>query len=259
MSSHEHLGPNEQISKQFDEIAVFYDTLMAGVPYTTWVEYIQRIVKKFCRRPKWVLDLCCGTGSVSILLAKKGYHVVGVDISPGMIAIAREKARMEHVSLDFYVQDVCRLSLERQFDLVISLFDSLNYILNPDDLLEAFHRTAEHMAKDSLLIFDLNTQLALEAGFFDQDNIGSGSPVEYFWRSSYDESSRICTIRMSFDYKTAEGPRHIELNHYQRAYTQNEIVSMLAQSGLTVLATYHGYTFREATGASDRVFYVAAK
>ncbi len=259
MGTYELGDSNSEISKQFDDIAVFYDKLMAGVPYSAWTDYIQRIVKKFGRKPQWVLDLCCGTGSVSILLAKKGYHVVGVDISSEMIAVAREKARAEHVSVDFYVQDVCRLSLGSRFDLVVSLFDSLNYILDPDNLREAFQRTARHMTEDSLLIFDLNTELALEGGFFDQDNIGSGLPVEYIWRSSYDKPSRICTISMAFNYKDTEGMRHIELKHYQRAYSQDEIVSMLSESGLTTLAAYHGYTFREATKSSDRIFYVATK
>lgn len=71
MGTYELGDSNSEISKQFDDIAVFYDKLMAGVPYSAWTDYIQRIVKKFGRKPQWVLDLCCGAGSVSILLAKK--------------------------------------------------------------------------------------------------------------------------------------------------------------------------------------------
>lgn len=244
---------------QFDEIAFLYDELMAGVPYREWVEYAERILERFGCHPKTVLDLCCGTGSVGLLFAKKGCQVAGIDISPAMVELARQKAEDKGLRVDYRAQDASSLRLGRRFDLVVSLFDSLNYILESAALQEAFYRVAEHLHPDGLFIFDMNTELALAAGLFDQNNRGSRDPVVYDWRSSYDPDARLCTIRMSFLYRRSFPEKRIEVVHYQRAYDLGEIKEMLITAGLQVLAVYNAYTLREVTSRSDRVFFVARK
>ncbi len=158
------------ISAQFDEIAFLYDELMTGVPYSEWVNYVERILRRAGRKPGRVLDLCCGTGSASILMAERHFDVTGVDISPEMIEIARSKARKAGREIEFHVGDASKLSIPGKFDLVISLFDSLNYILEADKLQQAFDRVSAHLEHDGLFIFDMNTEFALAAGFFDQSN-----------------------------------------------------------------------------------------
>ena len=244
---------------QFDEIAFLYDRLMSGVPYREWVSYLKRLLKHWGHRPKTMLDLCCGTGTVSLLLAKEGHQVSGVDISPAMIELAAQKAQAMGVQADFHAQDAASFRLGKKFDLVFSFFDSLNYILESAALQQAFYQVSEHLNPGGLFIFDVNTELALAGRFFDQSNLSARAPVNYMWRSTYDPDSRICSINMDFTYEQAGVEKRIRVVHYQRAYDLAEVEEMLTTAGLQVLETYDGYSLRKATSRSDRVFFVARK
>lgn len=242
---------------QFDEIAFLYDQLMSGVPYREWANYLKRILKLYNHRPRTMLDLCCGTGTVSLILAEEGRRVSGVDISPAMIELAAQKAQAIGIRADFHAQDAATFRLGKKFDLVFSLFDSLNYILESSALQQAFYRVSEHLNANGLFVFDMNTELALAGRFFDQSNVGSRSPVNYNWRSTYDPDSCICSINMDFICRQPE--RRISIVHYQRAYDLADVEQMLATAGLEVLDTYDAYSLRKASARSDRVFFVARK
>lgn len=246
-------------AEQFDSIAGLYDELMSVVPYDYWVDYLHQILRRFNHKPTTILDLCCGTGRVSVLLAQKGYQVTGVDISPEMIEVARRKPEARKGLVDFHVQDASKLHLGCKFDLVISLFDSLNYITDSSALQLAFLRVYDHLRPGGLFIFDMNTELALAGGLFNQNNFGSSSRVLYDWRSTYDPNTRICRIDMNFLYRKGGAETQTKIVHYQRAYDEREIVDMLSTAGFKVLAVYNAYTFRPATKKSDRAFFVAKK
>ncbi|MFA6666389.1 MAG: class I SAM-dependent methyltransferase [Armatimonadota bacterium] len=253
----DEINGSNGIDRQFNDIAFLYDDLMSAVPYSGWINYVEELLREHKYRPVTVLDLCCGTGSASLLLARKGYKVTGVDISPRMIEIAKERSAQAGGDVEFYVQDATRFNLGRCFNLVISLFDSLNYILKPDHLLEAFRRAAAHMDEGGLFIFDMNTEYALAAGLFNQRNLDKDDLVQYNWCSTYNPATRICTIKMSFLHK--ETQKRVETVHYQHAYQVDEIIDMLGRAGLNVLAAYCAYTFRKASDRCDRVFFVAQK
>jgi SAM-dependent methyltransferase len=246
-------------AEQYDKIAELYDELMSVVPYDCWVDYIHQILHRFNHRPTAILDLCCGTGNVSVLLARQGYQVTGVDISSRMIEVARQKPEARKGLIDFHVQDACNLRLGRKFDLVISLFDSLNYVLNSSDLQHVFYRVHDHLKTGGMFIFDMNTEAALAGGLFNQNNFGSNARVLYDWRSTYDPGKRICRIDLNFVYRKGGAEIPIKAVHYQRAYYEQEITEMLSAAGLEVLAVYHAYTFKKASKKSDRVFFVARK
>ncbi|HEY3298083.1 MAG TPA: class I SAM-dependent methyltransferase [Armatimonadota bacterium] len=253
----------EQMSSpalQFDKIAFLYDELMSTVPYNEWFKYLDGLLDKFQHHPKTVLDLCCGTGTFSRLLAEKGYQVSGVDISAGMIEVARQRSLAAGLDIDFRVQDAAQLRFGKKFDLIISLFDSLNYIVDASSLQQTFYRVSEHLNPESIFIFDMNTELALAIGLFNQDNLGHRrAPVHYNWRSSYDKAARICRIHMDFVYRKGGIGEKVEVVHFQRAYDEMEVVEMLITAGLKVHAVYDAYTFEPANRQSDRVFYVARK
>jgi SAM-dependent methyltransferase len=246
-------------AEQFDEIAFLYDELMRGVPYSEWIDYVVDILDQYDAAPSTVLDLCCGTGGASLVLAERGYQVTGVDISPEMVAHAIQKASRSGLFIDFHVQDAAELHLGRRFDLAVSLFDSLNYILESSAIQQVFYRVREHLEPGGLFIFDMNTELAFTAGLFDQTSRGIRSGLTYEWRGSYDRIAKICTIRMDFNYRRAKTERHVEITHYQRAYDIDEIVRMLGDAGLNVLNVYDAYAFTKVSKRSDRAFFVAAK
>jgi len=245
-------------SKQFTEIAPFYDALMAGVPYRYWVDYVEEILQELDYHPRTVLDAACGTGNVSEILAGRGYEVTGVDISLDMIQVAVAK---EHGGSDvrYIVQDIAELSLGRTFDLILSLFDSLNYMVEPERLQAAIERVADHLVPGGIFIFDVNTEYALAHGYFNQTNIGSRAYPKYVWASEYDKEARVCSITMVFEVLDGGSRRQFTEIHRQRAYSLEELGLVLGKAEMETLNTYHAYSFKKPGRRSDRVFFVARK
>jgi SAM-dependent methyltransferase len=254
--------PSPDDEAAFVAIAPLYDTLMHGVPYGRWVLYLSELLTERSAHPlSRILDLACGTGNVSELLAEKGYAVTGVDIAPGMIAEAKRKAEARRLSITYVVQDAAELDLPGEhFDLCISLFDSLNYIIDPLRLTAAMRRVAAHLVPGGLFIFDLNTEFALKNRFFDQDNLNSDERLRYDWDSEYFPDTRLCRVRMRFWYREESGQdRAFEEVHWQYAYRADEIREMLEASGFEEIALYAAYTLRHPNRATDRIFYVARR
>jgi SAM-dependent methyltransferase len=264
MSNDEPPSPHEDRADdraQFVAVAPLYDALMTGVPYRDWVRYLHTLLDERHAHPRQILDLACGTGNVSELLAAEGYSVTGVDIAPAMIAEAQRKAEARGLSIAYFVQDAAELDLPgRRFDLCISLFDSLNYITDPQRLSLAMERVAAHLTRNGLFIFDLNTEFALRNKFFDQDNLRSGERLRYDWDSDYFPLTRLCRVRMRFWYREDNGQeRAFEEIHWQYAYRTDEILALLRAAGFDDITPYQAYTLRPPSRVSDRIFYVARK
>lgn len=240
---------------QFKSLAEYYDDLMAGVPYRLWVNYIEDILTRLDYKPRTILDVACGTGNVSEILASRGYEVVGTDIAADMIEVAKTKKG----GVEYHVQDIAELDLGRKFDLVISLFDSLNYVTDPQHLARGIKRVGEHTMDGGLFIFDVNTIYALSNHFFDQMNLSSDHYPHYVWKSEYDHSTRLCRVDMTFEVIEDGKPRQFKEVHMQRGYTLEELSRMLSEAGFEVVDIWHAYRFRKPTRRSDRVFFVARK
>jgi ubiquinone/menaquinone biosynthesis C-methylase UbiE len=259
------VGGAADVSKavhQFVQVAPLYDLLMTGVPYHDWVAYLKQLLTTRSARPKRVLDLACGTGNVSELLVREGYTVTGVDIAPDMIAEARRKADRDSLSVGYFVQDAAELDLpDARFDLCISLFDSLNYIIEPVRLAMAIRRVAQHLEPGGLFIFDINSEFALKNRFFDQDNLAHPEErLMYDWDSSYSEQARLCRVDMKFWYREDTGERRqFDECHVQYAYRADEVQKMLADAGFEDISIYQAYTLRAPTKTSDRLFFVSRK
>jgi SAM-dependent methyltransferase len=254
------LMPSEDMA--FGPVAAHYDALMAGVPYRFWVRYLGQLWDRHGLTPKTILDLACGTGTVSRLLTQAGFHVMGVDLSGAMLALAQREAACEALAIEFIEQDAAELDLgEMRFDAVISLFDSLNYLLDPERLRQAFARVCAHVNPGGSFIFDLNTEYALAEGMFNQSCTRRGEPLHYRWRSRYNPETRLCTVAMRFSYDPGDGSERqiFHETHRQRAYDKDEIVLWLQEAGFTEVAVYDSYSLKPAKKYSDRLFYVAVK
>ena len=243
--------------KQFTEIAQHYDRLMSNVPYRLWVDYLRKILDRLGAKPKSVLDVACGTGNVAEEIYDRGYDVVGIDSQPEMIEIARRKAAESSRLIEYDVQDMTNLSVDRQFDLAVSLFDSFNYVTNPDDLARAMARIFERLVPGGLLIFDVNTEYALAHHFFDQCSLERYP--RYAWTSYYDRRTRICRVEMAFEVLENGGKRQFTEVHLQRAYSTEGLRQMLEGAGFEVVDVFQAYTFKKPTRRSDRVFFVARR
>ncbi len=245
----------------FGPVAPYYDALMAGVPYRFWGDYLERLWGLHHRRPNKVLDLACGTGTVSRLLVPRGYALTGVDLSAGMLDVARRRTAQSGLLIVFHQQDAAELDLgAARFDAVICLFDSLNYILEPERLQSAFARICAHLRPGGTFIFDVNTEYALAEGMFNQSCMRMDEPLRYRWRSRYDAETRLCTVRMDFSYDPGTGVRESFLEvHRQRAYSKDELAQWLRGAGFGEVRVYDAYTTDPPKKRSDRLFYFAVK
>lgn len=239
---------------QFRDVAAIYDSLMTVVPYRQWIDYVERIWKRYHCQPHRVLDLACGTGNTTLELARRGYEVVGVDYSAAMLREARRKAP----EIVFYEQDARQLSLPGRFDACVCLFDSLNYILEWEGLVAAMAGVARHLEPGGLFVFDLNAIRALEEGMFTQAGHGRDASVAYVWQSHYFPESRLCRVDMRFLVHEAVGSRQFTETHWQRGYTIEEVTRALSEAGLRPLAVYDAFTFDLPTPRSDRLYFVGA-
>ncbi len=264
-------------SEPFHAVAPYYDRLMSGIPYFWWFRYIEALVAyamelldesdrsgraELSEAPRWpqtVLDLCCGTGSLTELFYTHGYQVVGVDISAPMIEQARRKAEEQGYRIPYYVQDASELELPSTFDLVVSVFDSLNNITEPARFAQCMQRVYRHLNANGVFIFDLNTEYAFVHKMFDQSERRRTSPVRYRWRSEYDPSTHLCTVRMEFWVDEDDGERYFVEVHRQRAYSDAEVRTMLKEAGFRAVHAFDAYTIHPPTRRSDRVFYVAPR
>lgn len=243
---------------QFTDVAEVYDSLMAVVPYRHWVSYVERIWERYDCSPTMVLDLACGTGNVTLELARRGYQVTGVDNSEAMLRQARSKPRPGGAAR-FLLQDARTLALPAPFDACVCLFDSLNYLLTPEELGAAFAGVARCVHPGGLFIFDVNTIRALERGMFTQEGHGADLSLSYVWRSEYDPDTRLCRIAMRFQVQTPAGTREFHETHVQRGYPLTEIHALLENAGWEVLGIYQSFGFRTATEGSDRAYFVARR
>ena len=261
MAEGQNGGGVTPIARQYGDVAAVYDTLMAGVPHRVWLRRIEQAAEARGKAPRSALDVACGTGIVTEELHRNGYCPVwGVDLSPAMIAVARTKATGKSYQIRYVQQDAARLDLSgRTFDLVVSLFDSLNYILDPAALRDAFRHIFFHTAPGGLFAFDLNSLYALANNFFDQT--GTYGPVHHVWHSYWDRETRICRVDMSFwvrDQETGE-TRHFTETHLQRAYTVPEVTEWLTEAGFTGIEVFSNYGARPPGPKTDRLLFVAER
>lgn len=255
------LMPDTPDSISFGPVTPHYDLLMAGVPYRFWTEYLERLWAQHGQAPSGVLDLACGTGTMSRLLAHRGYSLVGVDLSAGMLDAARQRSAAEGLAIPFFQQDAAELELgDARFDAVICLFDSLNYLLEAERLQAAFARVQAHLRPGGSFVFDVNTEYALAEGMFNQSCTRRSDPLHYRWRSRYNLETRLCTVRMHFSYDDGSGERQLFTEvHRQRAYSKEDLTAWLRGAGFAEVSVYDAYTLSPPKKRSDRLFFYAAK
>lgn len=239
----------------FGPIAPHYDALMARVPYRMWLDYYKLLLLHQDIRPSSYLDVCCGTGAIAQMLATEGAIVAGIDLSEGMIACARAKARDLGLDIRYEAADATTFDLDTRFEAAYSFFDSLNYITTLTGLRAAIARVAAHLPAGGSFVFDLNTAYAFESSLFDQQDLRSKAKVRYQWTGEYDPDTRIIHVYMSF---WVEGERFQE-THVQRAHRHDEVLEALADAGFVEIRCFHSYTLDPPRRKSDRVHYAAIR
>ncbi len=241
---------------EFDQVAPYYDHLMRTVPYKHWVDYVETLLRRHQVQPRTVLDLACGTGQVGAEMLRRGYEVVGVDLSESMV----RQCSQQTPPLPAAVMDAQQLGLAlNSLDLVVSLYDSLNYIVEPAGLQSCWEGVNYALHPGGLFVFDLNTERALRTDLFSQSNTATSDPLQYRWKSYWDAKKKLCRIEMWFQWRGGPQPVEFTETHYERAYDEDEVRQMLAAAGFDEVAMYNAYTMQPPTHRSNRVYYVAEK
>lgn len=241
----------------YEALAVSYDRLTSDVDYEATVAFYREILAAEGLRPRTAVDLACGTGSVSVLLAKQGLRVIGVDMSEEMLTVAQQKVgEMEHPPR-FVCQSLQNLTLPRGADLAVCALDSLDYITNPDDCAEAIRRVYRVLNPGGIFIFDVNTPEKLRAMdgqvFLDEDD-----DVYCVWRGEFDEITNICSYGMDLFQRQGSVWRRSFEEHREYAYSQEQLLDYLRETGFCRIEVYGDRRF-EAPGPGEQRIYIKAR
>ena len=242
-------------------LAGCYDQLTYDVRYRDWADYIEKHFQKRGLPGKTVLDLGCGTGSLTVELAQRGYEMIGVDLSPDMLAEASEKAQdIEGISPMFLCQSMDKLDLYGTIDACVCCLDSINYVTNPQKLKKTFERVHLFLMPGGLFLFDINTVEKL-MGLDGQVFLDETEDTYCVWRAEYEKRSHICSYFMDIfqlDEESGLWERGEEL-HQERAYTVDELTTYLKDAGFLDIKTYGNLKMRAPASGEDRIFFVARK
>lgn len=242
----------------YTSFARVYDTFMDNIPYQEWAGYLVGLLREYGICEGLVLDLGCGTGSMTERLADSGYDMIGADNSEEMLEIAMEKRIASGHEILYLLQDMREFELYGTVRAVISVCDSLNYITEEEDLLQVFRLVNNYLDPEGLFIFDFNTQYKYQELLGDRTIAESREDCSFIWENYYYEEEKINEYELSLFIKE-EGNlyRKYEETHYQRAYTLEEIKSVIVRSGMEYVAAYDAFTKEDSSGTSERICVIA--
>ena len=237
--------------------AEVYDIFMDNIPYEEWAEYIIELLKEYGIKDGIVCDLGCGTGKMTELLSEAGYDMIGVDSSVEMLNIAQNSRSSERDIL-YLCQDMRELELYGTAKAFVSVCDSLNYILDEEDLEETFRLVNNYLDPGGIFIFDMNTEYKYRELMGDRTICENRETCSFIWENFYDEYERINEYDLTLFVKEEEDLfRRFEEVHYQRCYRIHTIKEMLKNAGLEVVAVYDAFTKNAPGPESERVYFIA--
>lgn len=245
-----------KMADPYSVLAAGYDVVMGHVDYGEWASYVQGLIESFHPNAERVLELGCGTGSLALeLQPEESYEYWATDRSETMLKVARRKAAEGDVPIAFSRADFTDFTVDRSVDVVLLLYDGLNYLLDERNVARLFEQAYQALDERGLFIVDQTTPVNSEAneGFFDDEGTVGG--FDYRRRSRYDPETRRHTTH--FDI-TVNGTTYRE-EHVQRAYTISEIRSVIERGPFLVQGCFAGISRKTATEAAERVHWVLRK
>lgn len=243
----------------YNDFAEVYDRLQTA-DYEKFVDYYEEIFKRLGKTPKLVLDLACGTGNITIPMAKRGYDMIGLDLSCEMLNIARNKAISQNLDILFLNQDMCEMELYGTVDAIVCALDGLNYILDSGDLEKVFSLVKNYLNPGGVMIFDMNTRHYLENVLGRNTFVSDEDGIYYVWRSEFFEDTNICEFELNF-FCEDQDKSYKRFDEFQaeRAYSVDEISKLVTSQGLDMTGIYKPFGFSTATDLDERIFFVISK
>ena len=252
----------ENQSNVYSAFGEIYDKVMRDVDYDSWTEYVIGLTKRFKVKVNKALDLACGTGGHSIRLAQLGYDVTGVDRSYTMLELAREKAQNQGLDIAYHeapIESFSCLNLPQDYDLIICLYDSLNYVLEEELVTQCIEEAYKHNRPGGLFIFDVTTEYNLIknfSGFTFSENFDDAS---YIWENHYSMEEKICTSKVTiFQNINGHFQKYVE-DHIQKVYSRTWLTQELRDAGYNVIGEFRNMSEMPANPKCERIHFVCQK
>ena len=244
----------------YEYLARCYDQFTEDVDYGRWADYVEKHFARSKLPIRTVLDLACGTGSLTRLLAQRGYEMIGADLSEEMLAQAAEKCRgvgdPEPIFLHQAMED---LDLYGTIDACVCCLDSINYVTRSGKLARAFQRVHTFLMPGGLFLFDINTPDKLR-GLDGQMFLDENEDAYCVWRADYSPRRRVCTYGMDIFLRAEDDLWHRwEEVHEEFAYEPEELEALLRQAGFRQIKQYGELRMRAPREGEGRIFFAARK
>lgn len=245
--------------KSYSVFAEYYDRLTNNVGYPARADYLAGLLAGFGVNSGLLLDLACGTGSLSVEFARRGFEVIGVDASPEMLSVAAEKNAAEQAGVLFLCQKMQRLDLYGTIDAAICTLDSLNHLTRPQDVQAALSRVSLFLNPGGVFLFDVNTPYKHEHVLGENTFVYDLEDVYCVWQNEFNPQTFTTAISLDFFIKDGESYYRSGESFSERAYSRQEWHEWLNAAGFEILAEYCDMTNLAPDERTQRVLYAARK
>ncbi len=256
----------------YEALAHVYDKLNAQIDYASWADFIEACFLRYLEtKPELVLDLACGTGSMTLQLAARGYDMIGIDGSADMLSEAFLRADDAGVRVLWLEQDMRSFELYGTVGAVTCCLDSLNYLLSGEELLAAFQGVHNYLDPGGLFLFDMNTPYKFEHIYADEAYILEDElvydadteeeeriPIYCGWQNTYDPKRCICAFDLSIFEALPDGNyRRSDEHQEERCYTLEEVKDALEKAHLELIGVWADFDFSSPTDTTERWYFAA--
>lgn len=249
--------PEADMGTNYENFAASYDQLTANVDYEARGRYFHSILLQYGKEGGILLDLACGTGTLSEYFAGLGYDVIGVDSSEEMLSLAMEKKMESQSSCIYLCQKMQELDLFGTVDIVVCALDSLNHITQPEELAQALDRVSLFLNENALMVFDVNTVYKHEQVLGNSTFVYDCPDVYCVWQNTLRDGHVVEIDLDLFEYDGENDCYYRSEEHFsERAYSHEELCRMLDQAGLEVAAVYGDDSFDPPGETTQRAVYV---
>lgn len=243
----------------YEKFANVYDHMMNQIPYEEWFGHLRDYLASHGVDGGTICELGCGTGTMTELFAAAGYKMIGVDSSGDMLALAQDKKLENGSDILYLEQDMRELELAEPVDAFLSVCDSINYLLQEDELVSVFSHVKKYLRPGGYFIFDLKTTYCYRNIIGNQTWVEQDEEVSYIWENYYYDDQDINEYMLTIFRKQPDSDLYerIEEAHYQRAYSVERLKKLLAEGGLSMVECFDASMEGGPTENSERIYVVA--
>lgn len=238
--------------------SMVYDQLMDNVPYEDWCAYLTGLLRDYGCREGLVLELGCGTGALTRLLAQAGYDMIGLDSSPDMLSIARERQAEEGTEILYLQQDMREFELYGTVRAIVSVCDCMNYLMEYEELVQVLRLADNYLDPGGVFVFDMNTVYKYREILGEQTIGENREEGSFLWENYFDEEQGINEYDLTLFVRDEDGRyRKFEETHFQRAYEVEDVKRAIKEAGMELVGMYDNWTRSEPGKESERICFVA--